>query len=162
PNDVATYVVPPHREGEPHANRDLHAKGVLIWGDGATMLMCGSSNFSPRGMGIRAANAEANLCYLDDPDAKRSGLRLQDRLPVSWEEDLAESPVWPDTAEPIEDEQPSGDRPLPDAFLWAVYNQRTAVLTVFVDPSVALPSEWSLRWPGEASDEAPPLIDHRQ
>lgn len=161
-DDVPTYVVPLRRDDEPTANRDLHAKGVLVLGDGATMLLCGSSNFSPHGMGVGAANAEANLCYLDDPDAKWNGMRLEDRLPVNWEEDFCERPIWPDTVEPIEDEQPSGDYPLPEAFLWAVYNQRMALLTVTVDPSAKFPAEWSLRWPGERSEAAPPLADHRQ
>lgn len=161
PSEVITYVVPLCRPGEA-ANRDLHAKGVLLGGDGAAMLLCGSSNFSPHGMGVGAANVEANLCYLDDRDAKRNGLRLEDRLPVDWDKDFCECPIWPETAEPIEDEQAGADRPLPAAFLWAVYNQQTAVLTVAVDPSAEFPSEWSLRWPGERSDETPPLTEHRQ
>lgn len=161
PGDVPTYVVPLCRAGE-KVNRDLHAKGILVNGDGAAMLVCGSSNFSPHGMGVGAANVEANLCYLDDTETKRNGLRLEDRLPVDWEKDFCERPIWPEAAEPIDDEQPGADRPLPAAFLWAVYNQRTAVLTVAVDPSAEFPAEWSLRWPGERSEEAPPLADHRQ
>ena len=47
-------------------------------------------------------------------------------------------------------------------FLWAVYNQYTAVLTVAVDPKAEFPSEWSLRWPGEHPQDAAPLADHRQ
>lgn len=161
PSEVSTYVVPLCRADET-ANRDLHAKGVLLGGDGATMLLCGSSNFSPHGMGVDAANVEANLCYLDDPDTKRNGLRLEDRLPVDWEKDFCERRMWPETAEPIDDEQSGADRPLPAAFLWAVYNQRTAVLRVAVDPSAEFPAEWSLRWPGERAEEAPPLADYRQ
>lgn len=160
-SDVPTYVVPLCRSDET-ANRDLHAKGILVGGDGVAMLLCGSSNFSPHGMGVGVANVEANLCYLDNPDTKRNGLRLEDRLPVDWDKDFCDHPIWPETAEPIEDEQAGMDRPLPSAFLWAVYNQRTAVLTVAVDPSAEFPLEWSLRWPGERSDEAPPLADHRQ
>ena len=160
PSMVETYVVPLCRQGE-KANRDLHAKGVLVAGDGMEMLLCGSSNFSPHGMGIGAANAEANLCYADDYGAKRNGLRLEDRLPVDWELDLCESPIWPETAEPIEDEQPGTNQAIPAAFLWAVYNQRTAVLTIAMDTQVPLPAEWSVRWPGEGSEQTPHLLDHQ-
>lgn len=161
PNDVPTYVVPLCRSGE-KANRDLHAKGILVGGEGVTMLLCGSSNFSPHGMGVGVANAEANICYLDDHDARRNGLLLEDRLPADWEKDLCKGAIWPETAELIEDEDPGADRPLPAAFLCAVYNQQTATLIVVVDATASFPSEWSLRWPGERSGEAPPLVDHVQ
>ena len=160
PSAVETYVVPLCRQGE-KANRDLHAKGVLVVGDGMEMLLCGSSNFSPHGMGIDVANAEANLCYADDYSAKRNGLRLEDRLPADWELDLCENPIWPETAEPIEDEQPGTNQQIPAAFLWAAYNQRTAVLTIAMDTQVPLPVEWSVRWPGEGSERTPPLLDHQ-
>jgi hypothetical protein len=159
PNDVPTYVVPLCRTGE-KANRELHAKGILVGGEGVTMLLCGSSNFSPHGMGVGVANAEANLCYLDDRDTRRNELLLEERLPADWEKDLCEGAMWPETAEPIEDEDPGADRPLPVAFLYAVYNQQTATLTVVVDATASFPSEWSLRWPGERSGEALPLVDH--
>lgn len=159
PEAVETYVVPLCRQGE-KANRDLHAKGVLVAGDGMEMLMCGSSNFSPHGMGIGVANTEANLCYVDDYNTKRNGLRLEDRLPADWERDFCESPIWPNTAEPVLDEQPGTNQPVPAAFLWAVYNQRLAVLTIALETSLPLPPEWSVRWPGEGSELTPPLLDH--
>ena len=159
---MPTYVVPLCRKGEPAANRDLHAKGILIGGDGTEMLLCGSSNFTPRGMGVGAANMEANLCYFDDIDVKRDGLRLMDRLPVDWDKDFCRSTKWPEEVEPPEDERPTSDQPLPTAFLWAVYNQQTAVLTLELDSNAAFPSEWSLRWPGEALKDAAPLADQRQ
>jgi len=163
PSEVPTFVVPLCRKGEkPVANRDLHAKGILLGGEGAAMLLCGSSNFSPRGMGIGVANVEANLCYLDDLDVKRSGLRLMDRLPVDWDNDFCSNPKWLDEVEPPEDERPTADQQLPMAFLWALYNQQTAVLTLELDPKAAFPAEWSLRWPGEALTDAPPLVDQRQ
>jgi len=158
PNAVHTYVVPLCRQGE-KANRDLHAKGVLVAGDGMEMLLCGSSNFSPHGMGIGVANAEANLCYTDDSSTKRSGLLLSDRLPVDWKLDFCESPIWLEMANPIEDEQPSTNQAIPAAFLWAVYNQRTAVLIIAMDTQAPLPVEWSVRWPGEGSERTPPLLD---
>jgi hypothetical protein len=160
PSAVETYVVPLCRPGE-KANRDLHAKGVLVAGEGTAMLLCGSSNFSPHGMGIGVTNTEANLCYTDDYNAKRNGLRLEDRLPADWEQDLCESPIWPETAEPIEDEQPGTNQAIPAAFLWAVYNHRSAVLTIAMDAKMPLPAEWSVRWPGEAAVQTPHLLDQQ-
>jgi hypothetical protein len=84
---------------------------------------------------------------------------LENRLPVDWEEDLCDNPIWPDKAEVIQDEQAGSDRPLPAAFLWAVYNQRTAVLTISLDLSAKLPTVWLLRWPGERSEDSQPLVD---
>lgn len=161
-DQVRTYVVPLCRDGEPLANRDLHAKGILLEGDGAAMLLCGSSNFSQHGMGVGVANVEANLCYLDDPDVKRDRLRLHERLPVDWEKDLCESPIWPETADQIEDERHGTDRPLPAAFLWGIYDQVTAVLAVVVDPSSSFPRKWFLHWPGERQSDAAPLAQHTQ
>ena len=163
PNEVPTYVVPLCRAGE-KTNRDLHAKGVLITGEGTAVLLCGSSNFSPHGMGVGMANVEANLCYLDDLDAKRNGVTLRSRLPVHWDKDRCDNPIWPEIADDerlkeIEDEQPGSDRPLPAAFRWAIYNQRTAVLTIALDLSAEFPAVWSLRWPGERSEGSPPLAD---
>ena len=161
PSNVATYVVPLCRDDE-KINRDLHAKGVLIGGDGTTLLFCGSSNFSPHGMGVGAANAEANLCYIDDTEAKRDGRYLEDRVPANWEKDLCSRTIWPEIAEPIDDEKPSTDRPLPPAFLYAIYNQCAATISIIVDATISFPIEWSLRWPGEAFGESPPIVDHLQ
>jgi hypothetical protein len=159
PAAVTTFVVPLCRKGE-KANRDLHAKGVLVAGDGMEMLMCGSSNFSPSGMGLGAANTEANLCYLDDYNTKRNGRRLEDRLPADWDLDRCESAIWPDAADAIEDEQPGSNQPIPAVFLWAAYDQRASVLTIALDPQRTLPAEWSVRLPGEGYEQTAPLADH--
>lgn len=157
PHEVATFVVPPRRDDEPAVNRDLHAKGILVKGVGTTMLLCGSSNFSPRGMGVGTANAEANLCYLDNADMKRGGMRLEDRVPVDWQKDYCKRPIWPEKGELLEDEQPGRDDPIPDAFLWGVYNQRKAVLEVWVCPSTKFPDEWLLHC-DRVAERA--LVDH--
>ncbi len=158
PRAVTTYAVPPCRVGE-KANRDLHAKGILVQGERTAMLLCGSSNFSPHGMGVGAANAEANLCYIDERDVRRDGSFLEDRLPVNWKDDECEGAFWPETVEPIEDERPSAYRPLPPAFLHAIYNQRTAVLTLVVAPTEPLPTVWALRLLGESQADGPTLLD---
>lgn len=148
--DVPTFVVPRLRSGD-KAERDLHAKAVLIIGDGdrsrdrshgTAVLLCGSSNFSPHGMGVGAANIEANVCFVDDLDTKRGGLFLDQRLPVDWDEDRRQRTEW-QAVEPIEDEQPGTHSLLPRAFLWATYNQRECVLILGIDLACPLPAEWS-------------------
>ncbi len=158
PDDVETFVVPPSRTGD-KVSRDLHAKGILVSGDGTTMLLCGSSNFSPHGMGLRVANVEANLCYIDDQNARRDGSRLEDRLPVDWSADRCETAFWPPDAEPLEDDAPSKDPPLPAAFLWGIYNQRTNSIVVTLDLTAPLPPDWSLHLPGERTDTSTLLFD---
>jgi hypothetical protein len=163
PQDVPTYVVPPCREksGE-KINRDLHAKGIFVADDSRAMLLCGSSNFSSHGMGVGVANIEANLCYLDEADIKRGGLRLEDRLPVDWDADYASETVWPETAVSLEEDAPQATPRLPAVFLWATYNQRAAELTIGLDPKANPPSEWSIRLPGESEQESLALIDYHR
>ena len=160
PNDVTTYVVPPCRAGE-KVNRDLHAKGLLVSGDGTTMLLCGSSNFSPHGMGVGASNVEANLCYIDDQNVRHGGKKLEDRLPVGWQADLCASAIWPPDADPLEDDTPSTVPPLPAAFLWGLFNQKANSVVVALDLTVVPPSEWSLHLPGDKSDNSTALFDQR-
>ena len=62
--------------------RDLHAKAILIEGDSHDLLMAGSSNFTPHGMGIGMFNCEANLIFEDKADEKREGKTFDDRLGV--------------------------------------------------------------------------------
>jgi hypothetical protein len=157
-DDVATFVVPPCRAGE-KVNRDLHAKGLLVSGEDTTMLLCGSSNFSPHGMGVGVSNIEANLCYIDDRYTRHNGVTLENRLPVEWEKDWCDVPIWPVDPEPIDEEPPSASHPLPAAFLWALYNQKANSLVVAFDLSALFPSEWSLHLPGERLDNSPPLFD---
>jgi hypothetical protein len=159
PEGVPTYVVPVCRAGE-KANRDLHAKGIVVTDGDITMLLCGSSNFSPRGMGVGVANIEANLCYVDEADTKHAGLRLMDRLPVHWDKDLAHEPFWPTEVETLEDEQEGGAPPIPPVFSWAALNQQTSQLTLAFDLRHPFPPSWAIRWPGEAPEQVPALVDH--
>ncbi len=46
------YAVPPQREGEGRVQRALHAKSILVESDERALLLMGSSNFSPHGLGI--------------------------------------------------------------------------------------------------------------
>ena len=161
PEGLKVYVIRPDRD-KVAAIRNLHAKAVMIANDETDMLLTGSSNFTARGMGVGTHNIEANLIFIDEANVKRDGVRLEDRLPVKWDTDLALNPYWPDSAEPPEDEKPSGNPLLPLAFVWATHNQRDGILTVGLDPAQPLPSQWVIRLPGAQSENVPPLADHTQ
>lgn len=154
-DELLIHVVPPCRPGEKY-HRDLHAKGLLLVGDNTSLLLCGSSNFSPHGMGVGAANVEANLCFFARTDEPADGLCLRARLTEGWEEDDAERTTWPDMAKPPEDESPGAVR-LPAIFLWAALDQRAGTLTLGLDPTATLPRLWSVRLPGEQARALPPL-----
>lgn len=156
PGEVRVHVVPPCRPGEKH-HRELHAKGLLLVGEKTSLLLCGSSNFSPHGMGVGAANVEANLCFLARTDEQAEGLRLRDRLTDGWEKHEAEQTTWPDDLKPPEDEAAGEARRLPAAFLWAALDQRAGTLTLGLDPAATLPRLWSVGLPGERARELPPL-----
>jgi len=162
PVEVPTYVVPLCRDAKGEkVNRDLHAKAILLVGDGLSLLMSGSSNFTPHGMGVGQSNIEANLCYLDTSDTRRGGLTIRDRLPVDWDADHCEDTVWPDTTKAAED-QPGSQPRLPAAFLWATYDQVAGQIALGLDPKAVLPEEWSLHLPGERAGEVPAIIDHHR
>ena len=138
-------------------NRTFHSKSVLIENDkdNVAMMMIGSSNFTPRGMGVGVSNFEANLIFEDVGDEKRDGLRLIDRLGMdrAWDEGISvDEAIWQTPEEPPEDE-PSGRPVLPPFFSWAMYSQLTGALTLGVDRNKEQPTEWSVRLPG-TEDEA--------
>jgi hypothetical protein len=157
PEEACVHVVPPCRPGEKY-HRELHAKGLLLVAENTSLLLCGSSNFSPHGMGIGVANVEANLCFLDRTDARADGLQLRDRLTDGWEAEEAEQTTWPDAVQPPEDEAAGAARRLPAAFLWAALDQRAGTLTLGLDPMATLPRSWSVRLQGERAHELPPLV----
>jgi hypothetical protein len=162
PQDAHIHVIPPCRPSD-RAQRDLHAKGLLLVGERTSLLLCGSSNFSPHGMGIGASNVEANLCFLAQTDATIDGRRLRDRLTDGWEADEAQRTTWPNEAPLPEDELGCGAvRRLPAVFRWAALDQRSGTLTLGLDPEAPLPCDWSVRLPGERARELPALVSDRE
>ncbi len=152
----AVFVVPPARKGE-KLNRTLHAKALLVADDQREIMMCGSSNFTPHGMGVDAANVEANLCYQDEIHSRS---RLDTRMPVSWygdDNDSCNDVVWPTKVEPPEDESPRQPA-LPEVFKAVTFNEQAAKLTVFFDTAQPLPSVWSLARPGAKADDTGAII----
>lgn len=146
PADVSVYVVPPHRDDEPKAVRHLHAKAILVQSDDRTLLLMGSSNFSPHGLGIGAYNIEANVCFLArQPDHVTS---LEGALPVDWNNDFADDVTWPEDSPPGAEDGPSQTPLLPAVFAWATYHDRLGKLTVGLDRSQTFPQRWSIRLPG--------------
>ncbi len=160
PEDVNVHVAPLVRTGE-KVQRNLHAKGLLLVSEKHSLLLCGSSNFSPHGMGVGAANVEANLCYLDRNDAPTDDLHLRDRLLEGWEDDEVLETIWPEEAQPPEDEVAPATARLPAVFRWAALDQRSGLLTLGLDPARRLPIEWAVRLPGERARELPALFCSR-
>jgi hypothetical protein len=156
PHEVSTYIISPYREEE-NTHRDLHAKGIFISNEICSLLFCGSSNFSPRGMGIGAANIEANLCYLDERKMGRRNINLKDRLPVDWDGDLIYDAIWLKDITSIDGDTPA-DSLLPGFFCWATYNQRAAKITIAFDLNSPIPSEWLIQLPNGLLEDFDKLI----
>ncbi len=141
------YVVPPTRKGET-LQRDLHAKAVYLENEDRGLLLFGSSNFTPRGMGVGVFNCEANLAILDDPKERRSGRDLGQRLPVRWDLDRCHRAEWSNDGELPGEDGAEPPRPrVPAAFLYAVFDQRGGRLTLTLDPAMPLPERWTVELP---------------
>lgn len=136
------FVVPPTRKGE-KINRSLHAKAISLSDGERDLLLCGSSNFTPHGMGEGVANIEANLCYQNNSDTR---MPLDSRLPVRWygdENDSCDDVFWPPETELPADETPRHP-PVPPVFKAVSYNEKLGVFTLYFDSTHALPSAWSI------------------
>jgi hypothetical protein len=154
PRSAYVLPLPLCVEEKEDRNRDLHSKAILLEGEEDVLLMIGSSNFTPHGMGVGARNLEANLVIEDRANERRGGIALADRLqlPLGWESAVdPKEVVWQDPAELPED-SPEPAKCLPPFFAWATYSQKTGVLTLMLDRTKAEPSGWSVRLPGASGD----------
>jgi hypothetical protein len=143
-------------EGKEGRNRPFHTKCIVLESDNDdfTSMMIGSSNFTPRGMGVGVYNFEVNLVFEDADSVKHNGFRLIDRLslPRDWNEGLDVSEViWQTPGEPPEDE-PDSRPALPNFFAWATFSQLTGQLRIGLDRSRSEPKPWSVRLPGAVAD----------
>jgi hypothetical protein len=146
------FVVPPLRKGE-KLNRQLHAKALLLADGQREILTCGSSNFTPHGMGVGVANIEANLSFQDEI---RPRSRMDIRLPVIWygdDSDECSDVFWPPTVDVPDDESPRQPA-LPLVFKAVTINEKTAKLTAFFDTTQPLPDVWSLGRPSATTNDA--------
>lgn len=152
--------VPACVEGVDERPRHLHAKAILIQGDRHDLLMIGSSNFTPHGMGVGAFNCEANLVFEDWADAKREGVALEDRLglPVSWDSAVGVDEVTWQEPDEVPEDLPPGKPALPAFFAWASYSQKTGEIHVGVDRSQPEPSDWAVRLAGQAPEHSATLF----
>lgn len=140
--------------------RDLHAKAILLKGDAHDLLMVGSSNFTPHGMGIGVFNCEANLVFEDKADEKQDGQTFCDRLgvPVSWDASVGvDDIVWQDPELAPED-APSAKPHLPAFFAWAGYSQKTGELRVGIDRTQPEPAYWSISLAGQSAEQSVSLF----
>jgi hypothetical protein len=152
--------VPLYVEGKDDKPRILHAKALLIEGDSYDLMMIGSSNLTPHGMGIGAFNCEVNLVFEDRADEKRDGRAFDDRLgiPVPWEEALgADDVVWREPDQAPEDAPPSKPH-LPAFFAWASYSQTTGEIRVGLDRGQAEPSAWTVCLAGQSAEQPATLF----
>ena len=154
----AAYVLPLPQcvEDKEDRNRTLHSKVLLLESEEDVLMMVGSSNFTPHGMGIGAHNVEANLVFEDRYSEKRGGLHLDERLqlPLDWNKALEVTDVvWEEPKEPSED-TPDASKMLPPFFAWASYSQITGELKLAFDRSKTEPSLWAVRLPGATEESA--------
>ncbi len=148
-------LVPPSVEGVDVKPRPLHAKALLIEGDSHDLMMIGSSNFTPHGMGVGAFNCEANLVFEDSADKRRDGQIFDDRLglPVDWDQAVGVEGVAWEAPDQAPEDEPSASPYLPPFFAWASYSQTTGKVRVGLDRSQEEPTDWSIRLAGQAADQ---------
>jgi len=160
--DERAHVLPVPRyvEDVDRGNRDLHGKAILLHGDRHDLLMFGSSNFTPRGMGVGAFNCEANLAFEDWAGTKRDGMALPDRLgvPVQWDKAVGVDEVVWEQPEQTPEDAPSDNSLLPAFFRWASYSQVTGEIKVGLDRSMWEPPRWSICLAGQSVEQPPALF----
>jgi hypothetical protein len=147
-------------EGKEDRNRPFHSKCIVLERDeDAALMMIGSSNFTPRGMGVGVYNFEVNLVFEDAGSAKHNGLRLVDRLglPRDWDEAVDVGEVIWQTPEELPEDEPDSRPALPGFFAWATFSQITGELRLGLNHQQSEPGDWTVRLPGEAA-EAPTLF----
>jgi len=123
--------------------RPLHAKALVVENKDFILVLCGSSNFTIHGMGVDAANVEANVCFLDDR-TRRDRRLLSDRVGVDWEEGPCDDARWRQEAEPNSEDAPASVPSLPLFFRWAKHDEIGGTLTVACDPTADAPVRWAL------------------
>jgi hypothetical protein len=138
----SVWVVQPH-DAATGVARPLHAKGLVVENADVILALCGSSNFSIHGMGVDAANVEANVCFLDHR-IKRGGLFLYDRLGVDWDNDRCDDAQWRQEAEPNPEDAPASTPPLPRFFRWAKHDEINGILTIACDLATEAPAHWEV------------------
>lgn len=128
--------------GQP-PQREMHLKAVALCDAQDVFLMFGSSNFTPRGMGVGAFNIEANLVYRDRNDEKRDGKTWWSRLEIPKQcYSLKELQCQP-LKDGSEDEPPAVPV-APAFFAWATYAPGSGKLCVELDRTRPEPQDWSI------------------
>lgn len=142
-------AIPQFVKGVDKVNRVLHSKILSLESDDHQVLMIGSSNFTPHGMGVGVHNVEANLLFEGPGDDAWERIDL----PVSWDEWRAVDDVfWDEQPEPAEDTIDDATT-LPPFFECASYSQVTGELQVTLNRSCPEPSDWAVRLKGIDVDQ---------
>jgi phosphatidylserine/phosphatidylglycerophosphate/cardiolipin synthase-like enzyme len=144
-------AIPQFVKGVDKINRILHSKVLSLEDADHLLLMIGSSNFTPHGMGIGVFNVEANLLFEDPSD--EAWPRIE--LPISRDDwNAVEDVQWDEHFEPTEDTVDHAVM-LPRFFVCASYSQVTGMLKLTLDRTCPEPSEWTIRLKGVDMDGLP-------
>jgi hypothetical protein len=142
-------AVPNFVNGVDKIQREFHSKMLVLRSDDHELLMLGSSNFTPHGMGVGVFNLEANLAFEMAGDEGWKGIEV----PLPWDTWQAIDDVeWTDPLEPPGDVIDQAET-LPRFFVCASYSQVSGLLQVFLDRSEDEPVDWTIRLQGNAADE---------
>lgn len=148
-------ALPLHVNGVDKVNRPLHSKLISLEDAERHLLMIGSSNFTPHGMGVGVFNVEANVLFEDTGGAMWRRIEM----PVAWEDWVsAEEVQWNEDYVLAEDTIDKACL-LPRFFAWASYSQVSGILRLRIDRTQPQPSAWSVRLKGAEADELR-LFDH--
>lgn len=142
-------AIPQFVNGVDKIQRVFHSKLLVLRSDDHELLMLGSSNFTPHGMGVGVFNLEANLVFEMSAEEGWKGIEV----PLPWEAGI---PV--DEVQWIEPVEPQGDlvdpaETLPRFFVCASYSQVSGLLQVFLDRCANEPIDWTIRLQGNTADE---------
>lgn len=151
PSRSFVLPVPLCVDGIEERDRKLHTKAILLECEDDALLMIGSSNFTPHGMGIGPSNIEANLAFFDG-NTKRDGVLFADRLglPLDWDHArLVGDVTWQEPKQRPEDVPGQGTLP-PAFFKWATYSQESGVLRLELDVEQEEPVEWTVSLKGDS------------
>ncbi|MCS6972649.1 MAG: hypothetical protein NZL89_06445, partial [Leptospiraceae bacterium] len=120
-------------ENKDEKPRELHAKAIIVQNSEHTLFFCGSSNFTPHGMGVEVFNCECNIAFEDATGEFRSGKSLASRmeLPLGWEKAVScDRIIWKasiDTTTIVDD---NVGLLAPLFFGLATYSQNTGILRI--------------------------------
>lgn len=142
-------ALPRSVEGVDKINRNLHSKLLSIEDGVHHLMMIGSSNFTPHGMGVGVFNVEANLLFEMEGNQGWDSVEL----PLAWDQWHESSAVQWDEHYELPEDCVDGKSTLPGFFRHASYSQVTGVLNMTLNENSNEPSTWTVRLKGGEGNE---------